>query len=379
MTDIATPTVEPMTSGSRGFDSQRALRVAPVVVILVLCIVLPLMLSEFWVDRITGWIPLAIAALGLNLLTGYNGQISVGHGALYGLGAYTSAILVGDQGWPLFLAVLGGALVSFAAGVIIGLPALRIRGLYLALVTLSVAVLFPELVRQAEGLTGGTGGYYITEPQVNSRGVVVDRPIRLEAPEWTGLANDQWRFYVFVVIAFACFVLARNLVHSRTGRAMIAIRDNEVAAEVNGVNVARIKVLTFGVGSALAGVGGGLYALWRTQLFPQSFTLLASFYFLVAMVVGGPASIIGPAIGAVFYGFFADVITPELPERVKPATPLILGVLLIVLMRVAPGGVVGLARTTMARFAVARAAPRGADSESAAGEDETASISRSEE
>ena len=263
-----------------------------------------------------------------------------------------------DADWPLMWSVVGGALVCFAAGIVIGLPALRIRGLYLALVTLAVAMLFPDLIRQFPELTGGSSGLKITSPQFY-RGAVRERAIKWEAPSWSGLADDQWRYYVYLVVAVLCFVLARNLVNSRTGRAMVAVRDNEIAAEVNGVNVARVKVLTFGVSSALAGVGGALYALWATQLFPQSFLITASFYFLVAVVVGGPATILGPAIGALFYGFFYDIVRPELPERVEPATPLILGVLLIVLMRVAPGGVVGSARRLMARFAATRGASGG--------------------
>lgn len=344
-------------AGSRGLmDRERLLRLAPVAAILVVLAILPQVLDRFWVDRITGWIPLAVAAAGLNLLTGYNGQISVGHGALYGLGAYSTAILVNDADLPFLAAIVGGAAICFVAGVVIGLPALRIRGLYLALVTLSVAVLFPDLVRQAGELTGGSSGYYVTTTALNSRGVEVERGVRWEPPEWTGLAEDQWTFYVYLVIAVVCFVLVRNLVNSRTGRAMVAIRDNEVAAEVNGVNVAGVKVATFGLSAALAGVGGGMLALWQAQLFPQSFTLLASFYFLVAVVVGGPASILGPAIGAAFYGLFIDVITPELPERAKSATPLILGIVLILFMRVAPFGVVGSVKLFFGRRALRRAA-----------------------
>jgi branched-chain amino acid transport system permease protein len=214
-------------------------------------------------------------------------------------------------------------------------------------------MLFPDLIRQFDEVTGGSSGYKVTSEQLY-RGAIRERAIRWVAPSWTGLADDQWRYYVFLAVAIVCFVLVRNLVNSRTGRALVAIRDNEVAAEVNGVNVARVKVLSFGLSAALAGVGGALYALWATQLFPQSFLITASFYFLVAVVVGGPATILGPAIGALFYGFFYDIVRPELPERAESATPLILGILLIVLMRVAPGGVVGSARQLMARFAMTR-------------------------
>jgi branched-chain amino acid transport system permease protein len=147
-----------------------------------------------------------------------------------------------------------------------------------------------------------------------------------------------------------CFVLVRNLVNSRTGRSMVAVRDNEVAAEVNGVDVARVKVMTFGLASGMAGVGGALFALKEGQVFPQTFIITASFYFLVAVVVGGAASVTGPALGALVYGIFFDVVRPELPERWVGATPLILAVFLIGFMYLAPGGLVGLIKRGGARL-----------------------------
>ena len=330
-------------------NGTRILRAAPAVVALVVLLVLPQTVSDFRLNQMTGWIPLALAALGLNLLTGYNGQISVGHGALYGVGAYTAGLLVTRGQWPLLAAVAGAGVVTFVVGLVIGLPALRIKGLYLALVTLAVAVLFPDVVKRFSSLTGGAKGLYLTTPELNSRGVVVDKPVKLLPPGGIDQTREQWTFYVFVVVAAVMFLLVRNLVNSRSGRAIVAVRDNEIAAEVNGIDVARVKVLTFGVSAGLAGVAGGLFAVWQGQIFPQSFVVTTSLYLLVAVVVGGPASIMGPAIGALFVGLFQDVITPELPERFSKATPLILGVGLIVLMLVAPGGIAGLARQLVAR------------------------------
>ena len=332
----------------------RLLKGSPAIVLVVVGLLLPQMISDFRLRQMTGWIAIAIAALGLNLLTGYNGQISVGHSAFFGVGAYSCGLLMMEAGWSMLPAAVGAIVISFVVGIVIGLPALRIKGLYLALVTLSVAVLFPELVKQVPDLTGGSSGLDITSPEVNSRGVEVEQSVKLLSPEWAGQTKDQWTFYVFFVAAVICFVIVRNLMSSRVGRAMIAVRDNEVAAEVNGVNVAQVKVLTFGVSAALAGFGGVVFALWRAQLFPQSFTLTLSLYILVAVVIGGPASIVGPAIGAIFVGLFQDVITPELPERYAQATPLILGVVLILLMLVAPGGVAGLARLGAARVQMSR-------------------------
>jgi branched-chain amino acid transport system permease protein len=335
---------------------ERMVRAVPVLVVLAVLVIVPFVLSDFRLDQVNGWLPLAIGALGLNLLTGYNGQISIGHGALYGVGAYSAGLLVTNWHWPLLLSMVGGALVAFVAGVVIGLPALRIKGLYLALVTLAVAILFPDLLRGLDSVTGGSSGLQITNTVVNSRGVAVERSVFWAPPSWTGLTSTQWTFFVYLAMAVISFVLVRNLVHSRTGRAMVAVRDNEVAAEVNGIDVARVKVITFGLASGLAGVGGALFALKEGQVFPQTFIITASFYFLVAVVVGGSASVAGPALGALVYGIFFDVVRPELPERWAGATPLILAVFLIGFMYFAPAGLVGLMRRGGARLGVGRRA-----------------------
>lgn len=317
--------------------------------LIVIACILPFVLQAYWVDVITDWIPLAVAALGLNLLTGYNGQISVGHGAIYGVGAYTAAVLVQKLELPFLVAIAGAGVMCFFVGVLIGLPALRIKGLYLALVTLAVATLFPDVIKSLEGWFGGGPNYKITSMQLH-RGSMKPRIIQWQAPSWLPLADDQWLYLVFLAIAVLCFVGVRNLMRSRMGRAIVAVRDNEIAATTNGVNVSAVKVLTFGVSSALAGMAGALFALKAGQLSPNTFVLTISLYFLVAVVVGGPASVLGPAIGAVVYGAFDRLITPELPEKVQPATPLILAILLVTLMLVAPGGIVGLARSFGAKL-----------------------------
>lgn len=361
---MTAPSSFPATAAMPAAPSGRQRRWFPIVATVALAVVLavlPQVLNEFWTNRVASWIPLAIAALSLNLLTGYNGQISVGHGALYGLGAYSTAIIINEWQVPYLVAIVGAAVVCFVAGVLIGLPALRIKGLYLALITLALATLFPKLVDQLKDLTGGNEGLGITNLEVNSRGATVPRSIRFDAPEWSGLAADQWRYYFLLVIAAVCFVIVRNIVNSRAGRSIIAVRDNETAAEVSGVNVAAVKVFTFGVSAALAGVAGSLLVLLiATQkglIFSTTFSPIASLFFLVAVVIGGAQSIAGPFIGAVFIGVFQDVITPELPSRVQPGTSLILGALLIVLMLVAPGGVVGLGKKMAAQIRASRAAP----------------------
>ena len=312
-------------------------------------IAVPFVLQSFQIKQVTVWLTIAIAACGLNLLTGYNGQISVGHGALYGAGAYATAILMTKASWPMVPAVIASIVISFVIGIAIGLPALRIKGLYLALVTLAVAVLFPLAIEQFSDLTGGGGGLTITTPVVSRRGGVIDSEIKFS--DMAGLTGDQIKYLIFLAVTAFCFVLSRNIVKSRMGRSLVAIRDNETAAAVSGVPVARVKILTFGISAALAGAGGALFAVNQARVGPSSFTILLSIYFLVAVVVGGPSSIVGPAIGAAFFGFFTDFFAPRLPEQFKGATPIILGVILIVLMFFAPGGIVGLYKTTMAKRA----------------------------
>lgn len=271
----------------------------------------------------------AIAALGLNLLTGYNGQISIGHGAFFGVGAYTTAILVADHGWPHFATLAVAAGLAFVLGVLVGLPALRIQGLYLALVTLALATVFPLVITRFTSVTGGTQG---------------KRVPRFRAPGWTGLTDDQWKYYVLLAFAVIAFVLVRNLVKSRVGRALIATRDNETAAQVLGVHLASYKVLTFGVSAMLAGVAGSLSVFNQNFVNASKYDITLSITLLVAVVVGGAATIFGPAWGA----FFVVMIPVWLPTKYPQLSPVFFGGALILLMIVAPGGFLGLVRQVTA-------------------------------
>jgi len=361
------------------------------VLLVVVVLAVPFVFADqgFRLQQFSGWMAFAIAAAGLNLLTGYNGQISVGHGALYGIGAYSVALLVSDQGWPFLLTVPAAGVICFGVGVVVGLPALRIKGLYLALVTIALATLFPLVVEQFSSVTGGRSGKSLTSLQLDPRCVrrrgeeacldtARERAVRWESPI-DGLSADQWKYFLFLAITAVVFLLMANLVRSRMGRSLVAIRDNETAAAVSGVNVSRTKILTFGISAGMAGVGGAVFALNAGTVNPTSFTLLLSIYLLVAVVIGGPSSVMGAAIGAAVYGIFIDVISPELPERAEAATPLILGVLLILQMFFAPFGIVGAYKKAMAKvtarrmlaaaaeWAAAVAAQEAAESQAAAG------------
>jgi branched-chain amino acid transport system permease protein len=297
---------------------------------------------------------LALVALSLNLLIGFTGQISIGHSAFFGIGAYTLAILVDTHGWSPGWSYPVAAVLCFVVGVLVGIPALRLKGLYLTLVTLALAQIFPALVRKLDDLTGGSQGI---------------GGLNYNAPEWTGLevgrrGRAEWMYWLAVGTLAIGYVVVRNLVKSRVGRSMIAVRDNSTAASIMGVNVPFTKTVVFGLSASLAGIAGCTFALRQTQATPEnpSFTILGSIVFLVIMVIGGTASLLGPIVGAIVY-YRVEQFSRELPEkswlpesfsdfldgRPNLAT-LVFAALLILLMFVAPFGIVGLAKRIGRRF-----------------------------
>jgi branched-chain amino acid transport system permease protein len=289
---------------------------------------------------------LAIAITGLNLITGYTGQISIGHSAFFALGAYTTAILIDTHGWTPGWTFPISALVCFVLGFLVGLPALRLKGLYLALVTLGLAVAVPALLKY-KNLSEYTGG---------ALGI---KDLRYLPPDWTPFTGRAevhlWMFWLTVFFLGLCSLLASNMVRSRIGRAMVAIRDNETAAAVMGVDRSITKTVVFGLSAAMTGVAGSLFALKLTLVDPliPLFTILGAITFLVAMVIGGAASTWGPLVGALFFTYVNDFARTQGEERgIDGLGGVIFGVLLVVLARFAPFGVVGLLRKTRARFVI---------------------------
>jgi len=305
--------------------SAQRMRMAAWGVAVVLAVLLPFFFGSYRVGQFTQALSLGIAVLGLNLLVGYSGQISLGHGAFFALGAYASAISIDDLGVPYLLTLPLAGIVCGIAGFLLGLPALRLRGLYLALVTLGLAIATPQIIKRADGLTGGT------------QGLGVDK---VTAPAWSGLADDQWLYFVTLAVTAVMFMLAAFLVRGRVGRALVAIRDNEIAARTMGVDLARFKTGTFAISAAYAGVGGALFTLPIAFLAPESFPLALSFAFLAAIVVGGLATIAGALFGALFIEF-VPVYAADVDEALAGV---IYGGVLILFMYLAPGGVMGLIR-----------------------------------
>ena len=229
----------PAASGTAA--AARSLRLGAVLVVIVLAVALPLFVSGFRLFQFTQVLIYAIALLGLNLLTGYNGQFSLGHGAFYAIGAYTTAIMIDrwDIGYGWTIPVAG--LVCLVVGFLFGRPALRLEGLYLALATFSLALAVPQILKYFEHWTGG------------SQGIVLSKP---KAPLGLPLTEDQWLYFLTLAVTIVLFVLAANLLGGRIGRAIVAIRDNHIAAEAMGVNNALYKSVTFGVSAAYTGIAG---------------------------------------------------------------------------------------------------------------------------
>jgi branched-chain amino acid transport system permease protein len=269
----------------------------------------------------------AVAILGLNLVTGYNGQVSLGHGAFYAVGAYTTAILMDKFAVPYWATLPVAAVLCAVFGFLIGLPALRLAGLYLALTTFALSVAVPQLLKYKafEDYTGGV------------QGIVIDKP---DAPFGLHLTSDQWVYVFTLVIGIVCFVLIANLVKGRMGWAMIAIRDQPLAAEAMGIDIAMLKTYTFAVSAMVTGVAGSLGAIAVQFVAPDAYGAPLSLTIFVGFVVGGGASIIGPIFGAIFVEFI-----PNIADQISKAAPgAVYGVLLIGLMFLAPGGCASLVR-----------------------------------
>ncbi len=239
-----------------------------------------------------------MAILGLNLVIGYSGQLSLGHSAFVGLGAYTTIILVSDHHWSFFATIPVSAAACFLLGCIVGLPALRIRGLYLAIVTLSLAFVFPTLVLKYGSLTGGPNG---KKPE---RGQA-----KMDPPSWIPfnnagrLASPLWIYTILMVMAVILFVLARNFVKSRPGRALIAVRDNQTSAAISGVNLPIYKVLAFGVSAAFGGIAGTMLMMNKPFASDTQFTIQLAIFLVVGLVIGGAGTISGAVPGALVYVF----------------------------------------------------------------------------
>jgi branched-chain amino acid transport system permease protein len=315
----------------------RAQRTLAILALLAVACALPFTMSNFRLFQFTQVYVYAIAILGLNMLTGYNGQFSLGHGAFYAIGAYVSAIMMDKwnvhYGWTIPVA----GVLCLVVGFLFGLPALRLEGLYLALATFSLALAVPQILKYFEHWTGGSQGLVLSKPN---------------APFGLPLNPDQWLYFLTLGVLIVLFWLGANLLRGRVGRAIVAIRDNHIAAEAMGINTSLYKSLVFGVSAAYTGVAGALSASVIAYVAPDSFDAFLSITLLIGSVIGGLASISGAVLGAMFIQFI-----PNWAQDISKAAPwAIFGVFLIVFMYVMPFGIAGAIRLLWIRTQRSRVA-----------------------
>ena len=297
--------------------------------LLVGLLLLPFLVKNYRVFQFNLVLVYAIAILGLNILTGFNGQISLGHGAFYAFGAYTAAVLMDKLGVPYWATLPVAFVVCFCFGFLVGFPALRLAGHYLALATFALALAVPQLLKYKgiEGMTGGVQGLVLNKPEPPFNFRFLDQPF----------SADRWLYFFSLAVAALMFLLAWNLLRGRVGRALIAVRDHPIAATAMGINLPVFKSMTFGVSAGITGLAGALGAIVVAFVSPDSFTVNLSIFLLVGVVVGGLASIPGAIFGGIFIQFVPNIAD----ELSKSAPAAIYGLLLIGFMYLLPMGVMG--------------------------------------
>ncbi|MGO4715957.1 branched-chain amino acid ABC transporter permease [Bradyrhizobium sp. 2TAF24] len=290
-------------------------------IMLVLMLIAPLFVKNFVIFQFTMLLVYAIAIMALNILTGGSGQFSLGQSAFYALGAYTAAVLMDSANVNYVLTLPVAAVVCFAFGFLFGLPALRLSGVYLALATFALATATPQLLKLGvfEHWTGGVQGLVITKP---------------DAPFGLPMSQDMWLYYFTLAVGLVIYTASVNLLHSRTGRAMMAIRDNQIAASALGVNLALYKTLAFGISAAFTGVAGALGAIVVQFVAPDGYNIQLAIAIFLGMVVGGVGWLPGSLAGAAFI-----VFVPNIAESIsKGLSGAVFGVLLIIVIFVLPRG-----------------------------------------
>src|ERR1700760_2454982 len=294
-------------------------------VMLALLIVVPLFVKNFIIFQMTMLLIYALAVMALNILTGSSGQFSLGQSAFYAVGAYTSAILMETYNVNYALTLPIAGVVCFAFGFLFGQPALRLSGVYLALATFALATAMPQLLKLGvfEPWTGGVQGLVVTKP---------DSPI--SALFGYKISQDMWLYYFTLVVAIAIYIFSVNLLRSRSGRAFMAIRDNEIAASAMGVDVALYKTLAFGVSAGITGVAGGLGAIAVQFVAPDSYTITLAISLFLGMVVGGVGWLPGSFVGSAFI-----IFVPNIAESIsKGLSGAVFGVLLFLVIFLVPHG-----------------------------------------
>ena len=305
-----------------------------------LLLAMPLFLNEYYVFFLTLIFIAIIAGHGLNILLGYTGQISLGHAAFLGVGGYTYAYLVMVLHWPFLVGVLASGFVASGLGLVIGIPSLRIKGIYLGIATLAFQFIMDYTYFHWKGFSGGSQGRLV------------------EAPNIFGVAITSKIGFYYICLIFMVILLlgAKNLMRSKYGRCLMAVRDNDISAEAVGVPVFKYKLLAFVVSSFYAGVAGSLFVIHMRNVYPEFFHFNVSIEYLALIVVGGMGSVIGSIFGAIFIVFIPEVLTnvirviaqiindPELTIYGAPIRLMVHGFLIIFFIMIEPGGLAGIWR-----------------------------------
>ncbi len=298
--------------------------------LLVLLLAAPWLFAEYWLAQLTFVLIYSIAGLGLMLLAGFTGLFSLGHAAFLGVGAYTHAVLT-NMGLPFPIALACAAGLSAAVGLVVGLPALRVKGIYLGMATLSFGFIVEEVLARWESVTGGNAGIHIKKPDMFG---------------WVLETGDQF-YWLCLVITVAATLGILNLLRSPTGRAFVAIRDSEISAQSMGIHLAYYKTLSFSLSAALAGIAGALYAHKLQFISPDQFSLLQSVDLLLMIVIGGAGSVHGAFLGAIFLISMPQAIAmvkDYLPDSVGQAPGLqgvVYGAVVIAFVLFEPMGLYG--------------------------------------
>ncbi len=312
------------------------------VAFLIGCAVLPVFASKYMISILIEVGIAVVACHGLNILTGFTGQISLGHAAFMGVGAYTCSILVGKAGVPFLAALVGAGAMAALIGMIFGIPSLRLRGLYLAMATIAAQFIIEFTIRRWDTLTGGVEGMYVDPGNVG--------PFHFD--------DRLHLYYLTFIIAVAATLATKNIIRSRSGRAFVAIRDRYLAAEVIGVNLFKYRLMSFAVSSFLAGIAGALMAQYLEVITHESFTISQSIDYLAMCIIGGLGHILGGIFGVGFWFILErilEIVTTSLntayPEHVTwfvSIREIVFGLVIILFLIFEPDGLAARWRTIRA-------------------------------
>ena len=329
-----------LPSGTRNYDYATDMAVlrtkthwAFFIGFLVIVFTAPLYLRSDWLSVFNLIGITIIAVTGLNILIGYCGQLSIGHAGFMAVGAYTTGVLTGELGWPFPVGLLCAGLSAGLIGIIFGLPSVRVKGFYLAITTIAAQFIIIWVINHWTSVTGGFMGLNV--PRASIFGFV--------------FKTEASQFYLIMIVVVLCIFLVKNLARGRVGRAFIAVRDNDLAAEVMGINLLYYKLLAFFIGCFLAGIAGALFAHWTTFLNAENFTLTDSILYIGMVIIGGLGTTIGPILGVVVIRLLQQVVIYISPfiENAIPALstgfttglgPMVFGLAIILFLILEPRG-----------------------------------------